>query len=280
LGRGGFSLWGRSPGKANGEGEDISVMDSKDLGPIVEGWPYEPGQINVRKIRGSDRRVRLQMRVDLGVLQMELIDRPDGVRPYECDSLLDHHQAQIASHEQRNGTKLGFSLTPDESRAVREETLQYYQRYLAYFALEDYEAVIHDTQHNLDLLDLCFRYADEDSDRYALEAYRPYILMMNIRSKALEAMKQDAYLTALAHVERGLEAIKAFFEKFGNPEAFDESGEVAVLKALQQEIRRYIPVDPIHELKQRLSRAVTEERYEDAAELRDQLDSLLRGHGD
>ena len=51
---------------------------SKDLGPILGDWPHEPGQITVRKIRGTDGRVKIQLRVDLGLLQMEADGRPDG----------------------------------------------------------------------------------------------------------------------------------------------------------------------------------------------------------
>ena len=54
---------------------------SKDIVPLLKGWDYEPGTINVRKISGIDGAPKLQMRLDLGLLQMEMTGRPDGVRP-------------------------------------------------------------------------------------------------------------------------------------------------------------------------------------------------------
>ena len=38
---------------------------SKDIVPLLKGWDYEPGTINVRKINGNDGAPKLQMRLDL-----------------------------------------------------------------------------------------------------------------------------------------------------------------------------------------------------------------------
>lgn len=251
-------------------------MSTKDLRLITNDWPFEPGQINVRKIRGLDHRIKIQMRLDLGVLQMEVSGRPDGRRPFDHESLLDYHRERIEAYRERNGTHLGFELDSDEIREMHEEAMQYYQRYLANFVLEDYESVTRDTQRNLDVLDLCLQYAGKEEDRYAMEPYRPYILMMNSRSKALAAMGNSAYRTAMAHVESGLEKIKEFFVSYGNRKAYRASTEVQVLRALRREIRRHLPHDPIRDTRRQLAKAIREERYEDAARLRDQLERLTR----
>jgi len=46
---------------------------------------------------------------------------------------------------------------------------------------------------------------------------------------------------------------------------------VAILRGLGKEIEARIPVDPLKKLRGELARAVNEERYEEAASLRDQL---------
>ena len=51
---------------------------SLDLNTILKDWPHESGSIKVRKITGFDGCEKLQLRVDLGVLQMEMSGRPDG----------------------------------------------------------------------------------------------------------------------------------------------------------------------------------------------------------
>jgi len=255
-------------------------MCAKDLQVIIEDWPYESGQINVRKIRGGDNRIKIQMRVNLGVLQMEVKGRPDGSRPHDRESLLDYYRERVEDHRTRNGTDLGFSLDPDECREIREEAFQYYQRYLANFVLEDYGAVVRDSKRNLEALEFCGRYAADEEDRYAMEIYRPYIVMMNVRSAAMLAVGKGHNRTALSLVESGLRQLKEFYQKFGPPGAYRESSEAYVLRALRKEIRRHLPVSPVRKTRKLLERAVKEERYEDAARLRDRLDSLrkqLRG---
>ena len=74
-----------------GAGEVVERSQSKDIVPLLKGWDYEPGTINVRKINGLDGRQKLQMRLDLGLLQMELTGRPDGAKPHGFDSLLEYY---------------------------------------------------------------------------------------------------------------------------------------------------------------------------------------------
>ena len=40
---------------------------TKDISPLLKGWDYEPGTINVRKIRGADGLLKLQMRLEKAV---------------------------------------------------------------------------------------------------------------------------------------------------------------------------------------------------------------------
>jgi hypothetical protein len=132
---------------------------SKDILPLLKGWDYEPGTINVRKIKGLDGKPKLQMRLDLGLLQMELSGRPDGAKPHGYDSLLDYHEEQLREHKRTNGTELGFHLTSTECASLREEAVMYYHRYLSLFVLEEFSGVVRDTQRNLRLMDLCGKYA-------------------------------------------------------------------------------------------------------------------------
>src|SRR5436853_2292307 len=86
-------------------------IPNKDIASVLRGWDYEPGTINVRKVNGLDGSPKLQMRLDLGLLQMELTGRPDGLKPHGCESLLDYFEARLADHRRRNGTELGFQVT-------------------------------------------------------------------------------------------------------------------------------------------------------------------------
>jgi hypothetical protein len=81
--------------RPDGPSRDEGKLSGKDITPVLKGWDYEPGTINVRKINGVDGSAKLQMRVDLGLLQMEMSGRPDGVRPHGCESLLDYFEREL-----------------------------------------------------------------------------------------------------------------------------------------------------------------------------------------
>lgn len=261
----------RNPLEAKLDAEVEAESTSKDLTPLLKGWDYEPGTINVRKIRGADGTPKLQMRKDLGLLQMELTGRPDGQRPHGYESLLEYFEACLREHQDRNGTELGFHLTADQCQQLRDEAEMYYHRYLSLYVLEDFPGVVRDTSRNLKVLDLCGTYAVEEQDRLVLEQYRPYIMMMNARAKASILFKDNKYRDALVVVEQAMSDIKDFFAKFDQPEAFGYSSEVKVLKRFAREIRKKLPIDPLVKLKSQLDRAVKAELYEEAARLRDEI---------
>ena len=67
---------------------------SQDIAGILDGWEFEPDAIQVRIITGDDGAEKIQMRIDLGLIQMELDGRPDGERPEGFESLLDSYEAK------------------------------------------------------------------------------------------------------------------------------------------------------------------------------------------
>ena len=246
---------------------------SKDITPVLKSWEYEAGTINVRKVSGIDGSPKLQMRLDLGLLQMEMNGRPDGDRPHGRESLLDFYEEQLQDHTRKNGTEMGFTLTADQCQSLREEAVMYYHRYLSLFVLEEFPGVVRDTDRNLRVLDMCGKYATDEQDRLVLEQYRPYITMMNARAHAQIQLEHKQYAEAIKYVEEGMEKIREFYERFGQEEAFAKSNEVRVLKRFSREIHRKLPVDPMERLRRKLERAVREERYEDAAKLRDEIET-------
>src|SRR5256885_16983037 len=106
---------------------DVAAAMSLDLNSILKDWPHENGNIKVRKIVGLDGREKLQLRVDLGVLQMEISGRPDGQRPHNCESLLEYHQKRAARAEQKGET---YELTPEQCAELQPEGSQCCHRYL------------------------------------------------------------------------------------------------------------------------------------------------------
>jgi hypothetical protein len=258
----------------SGHSPERQVPGEKDIGPVLHGWAYEPGTISVRKVVGTDGLPKVQLRLDLGLLQMEMTGRPDGGKPHGCESLLDYYERRLRSHIGRQGNEMGFGLAPADCQGLRDESLMYYHRYLSLFVLGEYPGVARDTEHNLRVLDLCSKFAADETDRMALEQYRPYILMMNARARASIQLHRHEYRKALKIVRRTLRRIREFFLQFGQARAYRRSGEVRVLKQLRNEISQHVPPDPVLALKKQLRRAIHEERYEEAARLRDELTRL------
>ncbi len=266
-----------------------------DITPLLEEWPFEPGSINVRVIKGIDNEPKIQVRLDLGIIQMTTTGRPDGKQPFGFPSLLEYFEHrldewQMLDPENRaapEGESVGigeedddatsentpdeFRLSPEECQALREEAAQYYHRYVALLVLEDYEGVIRDTTRNLRVADLCRDYAEEESDRTVLEQVRPYILMMRARACASQALEDDEPKAAVLAIDEGIEAIRAHFESLGEPDEFDESREVEMLRAMREALVPKLPVSQKAELRERLEEAIRKENYELAAILRNEL---------
>ncbi len=251
--------------------DDPAIPNDMDISGALRGWTFQPGQVNVRLVQGSDGKPKLQLRLDLGLLQMELDGRPDGKRPHRASSELEFQRRKLGQHCTKFGSENGFSLTPRDCQALREESAMFYHRYLSLFVLEQYDAVIRDTQHNLDVLDMCNRHGRSDYDRMCLEQYRPYIIMMNTRAKACEALRQGFVQTAIAFLRGGIKRIAGLVDRKRRREFLHQSHEAKILLDMIKQIRAQLPPDPRRILQRRLKDAVTAERYEEAAELRDQL---------
>lgn len=250
-------------------------MESDDLTGLLKAWPYEPGRVNARRIIGRDGRAKLQLRIDLGVLQMDIEGRPDGQRPEACESLLVHHQQRLSRYARQSGGPEGFVLSPDDCRALREEAVQYYHRYVGLLALGDYAGVARDTTRNLNVFDLCREYAATESDRVMLEQFRPSVITMRARAEAEGHLAQGATAQALASIDRGLDEIRTVLEQSGRSSAYEKASEVQLLRGMRDALVPKLPVSQRMELHERLRAALDAENYELAAVLRDEL-RLLR----
>lgn len=242
-----------------------------DLTNLLNSWPYEPGRINARTITGEDGREKLQMRVDLGVLQMEMQGRPDGSRPHGFESLLDYQRDRMERYIEQTGTPAGFVLSPQECSALREEAVHYYHRYVGLFAIRDFDGVIRDTSRNLEVIDLCRDFGATETDRTVLEQFRPQIIMMRGRSEAEAAVAANKPREALAALDRSLAELRSVFEDAGAEHAFDQANEVQLLRGMRDVLVPKLPSSQRAELQERLMAAIDAENYELAAILRDEL---------
>jgi hypothetical protein len=235
-----------------------------DIGPILNKWKYVPTDINVRLIEGKDGKKKIQMRLDLGILQMELDGRPDGEKPHKCDSFLSYFQRKSKA------AKLEFSLTALDCMKLQQEAIQYYHRYLALMRLGDYTRVARDTKRNIQVFDFVYSHAPDEELKWSFEQYRPYVIMMNTRALASISLQNNNHKEALKIIQKGLDKMDRFYEKHGE-NLVDQRIEMEFLKEWAKEIEEQKPLSQTEKLKIELKNAVEKEDYEKAAALRDKL---------
>ena len=245
-------------------------MSNLDLNNLLDGWPHEPGQVKARKIVGRDGREKIQLRIDLGLIQMELHGRPDGHRPNGFESLLQYHQARAGS----NSDGGSYSLSEADVIALQQEGVQYYHRYLSLFQLRDFHNVIRDTERNLEMFDFVSEHCSDEDSKWTLEQFRPYVTMMNTRAMASLELQEGNTLGAVKIIEAGKEKIEAFYRAIGQAEWIESSNELAFLSEWLKEIRDAQPLTPLEIMERDLQLAIAAEAYERAAELRDAIRSL------
>ena len=66
------------------------MSDVPHIDELLDSWPYEAESLNVRMAKGADGRDIIQMRIDMGMLQLETTGRPDGSRPHGTTSYQEH----------------------------------------------------------------------------------------------------------------------------------------------------------------------------------------------
>ncbi len=244
---------------------------SLDLNTLLMDWEHESGAIKVRKIAGLDGREKIQLRIDLGLLQMEMSGRPDGRRPHSCESLLQYHQRRAARAEARGDT---YELTSEQCNELQQEGIQYYHRYLSLFQINEFPAVIRDTQRNLDLFEFVAAHTERDEVVWSFQQFRPYVLMMNTRAKASMLLGDGKFAQAMAEIERGRDLILEFFQQSNFPEMAQKSSEIAFLEEWLEEVGSKRPLSKLEVMQREMENAISSELYERAAELRDAIKLL------
>ncbi|RKX33054.1 MAG: hypothetical protein DRP22_01170 [Verrucomicrobia bacterium] len=247
----------------------------KDISGILEGWEYDPRRVTARWIRGHDGRPKVQLRLDLGLFQMEAEGRPDGATPHGFASLLEFYrdleQSLPASHP-------ALTLNEEACSDLQQEAVQYYCRYIAFYALGYLDGVIRDTQHNLDIMSLVERRAADPELAWQVLQFYPYVRMMNARAAAEKAEADGDIRRAVALLEEAVGEIRQFWATYGDEDTPEsELDEMMILQELLDRLRSKLPVSPIQMLQERLDRALREEDYEQAAVIRDRIRRLEQG---
>ncbi|MCI0335449.1 MAG: UvrB/UvrC motif-containing protein [Planctomycetes bacterium] len=263
---------------------------SSDIDPILRDWPYRPDEITVRVVEGEDGRRKIQLRLDLGMLQMEFDGRPDGRRIHDEESWFAYHQRRQRDHDAANPDGAPYLLEPEDCAELLREGVQYYHRYICFWHLGHYELCARDTERNLRLFAFVRGHARDDRDKLRFDQWRPYVTMMHARAVATPLVELEQWDAAAGVLDAGIRGIERFLEEYDQVEQAPRVGELTFLRRWKEEILSKIEaasgsavdtvvatpdlVDRAAELRAQIELAVAEERYEDAAMLRDELRRL------
>jgi hypothetical protein len=267
------------------------VRVSSDIDPILSDWPYLPDEITARVIQGDDGQRKIQLRLDLGLLQMTFDGRPDGRRIHDAESWLEYHQRRQREHDAANPDGAPYLLEPEDCAELLREGVQYYHRYVCFWHLGHYELCARDTERNLRLFAFVRGHARDDRDKLRFDQWRPYVTMMHARAVATPLVELEQWDAAAGVLDAGIRGIERFLEEYNQVDRASQLGELTFLRRWKEEISAKIqgqdqpaaeaaallaptPADRAADLRAQIELAVAEERYEDAAMLRDELKRL------
>ncbi len=239
-----------------------------DFDSLLSGWNYVPGEVSARRASGADGRPVLQLRIDLGVLQMEVEGRPDGARPGGHDSYLDALRAEEAE------TGDGFELDDDACAEIDREFVQFYHRRVAWLALREFDRVVVDADHTLALMDFSSAHAPNDDWVEEHEQYRPFVLFHRTQAAALAELQRTDPEAAILLIDEGRKSLHEALadlavmvgDDLEDEEAYDFTTKLEELRhSILMEYSLEAPLD------EQLANAIAHEKYELAAEIRDRI---------
>jgi len=250
------------------------MSDRENIDKILRDWPYEPATLSVRMRQGDDGRDVLQMRLDLGLLQLETTGRPDGTQPGGQETYLDYLLSlKTTKAEESPGD---FVMEEEHCREADREFVQYYHRRLCWLAMREFTRARQDADHTLRLMDFCRDNSPDEEWTMSHEQYRPFVLFHRTQAAALAELESGKGAeSAVEAINLGLEEIRTVFVEHEAEEEYETDELVTRLIEMREGLRKQFDVGST--LEEQLRDAVANEKYELAAKLRDEL-ARRRGH--
>jgi len=236
----------------------------QDIDHVLKGWKYQPGEVAARLVRAGDGREVLQMRIDLGLLQLETENRPDGERPGGAETYFDYLLA-VALHEGDN-----FVLDEEQCTEADREFVQFYHRRMCWLALREFRRAMRDADHSLGFMDFVRTRSPNDEWTASHEQYRPFIVFHRTQAAALAELEDSGPEAAVEAVNAGMARLRSCLLEAGLDE--DHLGDdelVERLDELRESVREHYHLG--RTLSEQLADAVAAEEFERAAQLRDEI---------
>ena len=246
----------------------------RDIDEVLQNWPFEPspGELMAREVRCRDGRTVIQIRVELGVMQMETDGRPDGIKPHGFVNYLDYMRHRAANRGKKGPS---WTMSQEHCSAADREFIQYYHRRVAWLSLQKYERALTDSDHTIALMDFVLRHGGDEEYIASHERFRGLVLVHRAQASAALALERRKPEEAIDAVHEGVEHLKAHKATIDDEdEETPHDHLIEQLHILEHEIRKNFEVAKT--LREQLDEAVEHEDYERAARLRDQIKARAR----
>jgi len=195
-------------------------------------------------------------------LQLETEHRPDGSRPHGAETLFEYLQAQSRIDPD-------FELNAESCQEADREFVQFYHRRICWLSLREYRRAVADADHSLAFMDFVRGHSPDDEWTMTHEQYRPFVLFHRVQAGGLAELEENGPEAAIREINAGLDRFRAMYEMYDAGEKYEDDELVARLIELKESLREHYRVG--RTLDEQLADAVAAEKYELAAQLRDQM---------
>ncbi len=245
----------------------------RDIDEALNEWPFEPrsGEILAREVKARDGRSVLQIRVELGLLQLEVEGRPDGDLPHGFTTYL-HYLQNCHARVARKGGDEAWTMKPENCIEADREFVQFYHRRVAWLALGRYDRALSDAEHTLGLMDFVTSHGMSDEYIDSHERLRGLVLFHRAQASAALALQRRRPEEAVDALGEGIDRLVRHMTSWSEGHEDEELPDptlIEQLKIQEREIRKSFEVSKT--LREQLAEAVAREDYEHAARLRDMM---------
>lgn len=277
----------------------FSLTVGQDLDEIISNWAYNPSSSpTARLIRSSDGRIVLQMRIELGVLQLEVKYRPDGAAPYGFKTYFSYLK-HLAAQKEFEGKD--FILNQEQLNEAIRELKQFSLRRTCWLTLGKYAGVVQDAKHclalfqfildhstrqELSLIPLKYKTPNNQDSWFGFTILEQAVNFFHeILATSMYTLKKKGFDKAIEKLSQGIAQFHQWKEnqwkKQSNNTLFDissESGEqfssfvnqwIENLLSVKRNLQSQCGIIP--SLNEQLREAIRLENYEKAACLRDKI---------
>lgn len=243
-----------------------------DLIDLIGDWKCDDEELSARVIVGRDGQNFIQLRIELGLLQMLPDGRPDGKRYHGLPTAADYVHHELKVHRRPTST---------DWRELARELGQFNYRRLAFCGLAEktlaansiasaqlhLARAVRDTDFCLGAMRLANRGPEPPQLDPRLE---PALLFDRARLLSQLRLVEGLYDEAVEEAESGAALLSEYLQENALEDADPQNDSgVAYLLDLGRRLRKQYEIDQT--LRERLEEAIESDDFEAAARLRDEL---------